>query len=177
LRFPLFPFLRLCLLRRFIDVDELTKFASPSAKESFGISDITKGQQLGVIGLYNKQSQRLLARFVNVVSSKKTLFGTLSDADTSEFTINLKNNNTVTIVDVEKTTKIDAYSKENGVAHSGFSKIKGNEYAVVTGFSNSKEKNRISAERILILSDLSSSAPQEESQTSPTPSPTPKKKK
>ena len=28
---------------RFVDVDELTKFASPSAKGSFGISDIGKG--------------------------------------------------------------------------------------------------------------------------------------
>src|SRR5260221_6373171 len=27
---------------RYIDVDELTKFSSPSAKSSFGISDITK---------------------------------------------------------------------------------------------------------------------------------------
>src|SRR5579859_2417101 len=28
---------------RIVDVDELTKFSSPSAKSTFGISDITKG--------------------------------------------------------------------------------------------------------------------------------------
>ena len=45
---------------RFIDVDELTKFSSPSAKESFGISDITKGTKIAIIGLYNKQSKKEL---------------------------------------------------------------------------------------------------------------------
>jgi len=52
---------------RFVDVDELTKFSS-SLSKSFGISDVEKGQTLGVLGLYNKQSRRILAREVNVLS-------------------------------------------------------------------------------------------------------------
>src|SRR5690348_9180787 len=52
---------------RFIDIDELTKFSSPSAKSNFGISDITKGSILGVLGLYNRESRRILARFVDVI--------------------------------------------------------------------------------------------------------------
>src|SRR3990167_5640769 len=43
---------------RFIDVDELTKFTSAKSKETFGISDITKGTTLGILGLYNKDSRR-----------------------------------------------------------------------------------------------------------------------
>src|SRR3989344_7962603 len=50
---------------RFVDVDEFTKFKSDS--KSFGISDIEKGQKIGALGLYNKQSRRILARFVEVL--------------------------------------------------------------------------------------------------------------
>src|ERR1700704_3295 len=57
---------------RFVDVDELTKFSSPSAKDTFGISDLTKGTLVGVIGNYNKDSQRILARFVDVVTFPQT---------------------------------------------------------------------------------------------------------
>ena len=49
---------------RIIDVDELTKFSSED-DNSFGISDIKKGSKISALGLYNKESRRLLARFVN----------------------------------------------------------------------------------------------------------------
>ena len=49
---------------RFVDVDELTKFYSSDSK-TFGISDIKNGMTIGVLGLYNKQSRRILAREVN----------------------------------------------------------------------------------------------------------------
>src|SRR3990167_5837024 len=56
---------------RFVDVDELTKFSSPNAKGTFGISDITKDATVGILGLYNKESRRILARFVNVITDQK----------------------------------------------------------------------------------------------------------
>ncbi|MCL5432936.1 MAG: hypothetical protein M1524_02360 [Patescibacteria group bacterium] len=48
---------------RFADVDELTKFYALKETESFGISDIQKGTKLGILGLYNKQTRKILARF------------------------------------------------------------------------------------------------------------------
>ena len=75
---------------RFIDVDELTKFSSPSST-SYGISDITKGSLLGVLGLYNKQSQRILARDVSVQSPfPNVIYGAISNID--------KTNHEVTVI-------------------------------------------------------------------------------
>ena len=49
--------------QRFIDLDALTKFSS-STQSSFGVSNISKGQTLGILGTYNKNTQRILARLV-----------------------------------------------------------------------------------------------------------------
>ena len=40
---------------KLIDIDEITKFSSSSARGTFGLSDLTKGTKVNVLGLYNKQ--------------------------------------------------------------------------------------------------------------------------
>jgi len=74
---------------RYVDVDELTKFSSPSAKSNFGISDITKGSIVGVLGRYNKDSKRTLARFVDVLVNPQIVSGSVSTIDTENFTFTL----------------------------------------------------------------------------------------
>lgn len=140
---------------RFVDVDELTKFSSPSAKGSFGISDITKGSKLGIIGLYNKQSRRLLARFVDVISYPQTYYGAVASVDNENFTITvaLENNGRIT-ADIENTTRTSTYTKSGGIVRSGFSKLQAGERIMVVGFPDSKEKNRVTAGRILVFPEL-----------------------
>src|SRR5579859_8020118 len=85
---------------RFVDVDELTKFSSPSAKGTFGISDLTKGTIVGVLGNYNKDSKRILARFVNVLTFPQTFSGVVDSVDTKNYQF------TITTVD-QKSNLID----------------------------------------------------------------------
>ena len=66
---------------RFVDVDELTKFSNPAFKGTYGISDITKNTTIGVLGLYNKESRRILARFVNVATTPFIIHGGVSAID------------------------------------------------------------------------------------------------
>ena len=140
---------------RFIDVDELTKFSSPSAKGSFGISDVTKGSKIGVLGLYNKQSRRTLARFVDVLSLPKSVNGVISSKDEENFTLTVASENSrKTTVDIEKVTKTFSYTKEGGLIKSGFSKIKGNEHVIIVGFQDIKDKNKIIASRILVFPEI-----------------------
>lgn len=142
---------------RFVDVDELTKFSSPSAKGSFGISDITKGSKLGILGLYNKQSRRLLARFVDVISYPQTYYGAIASVDNENFTVTiaLENNSRVT-ADIENTTRTSTYTKTGGVVRSGFSKLQAGERVMVVGRLDPdvKEKNRVTAGRILVFPEL-----------------------
>lgn len=140
---------------RFVDVDELTKFASPSAKESFGISDITKGDTIGILGLYNKQTRRLLARFIDVQFLPKVIHGAISAIDKDNFTITIINNNQETLlIDVQTTTKIFSYTKNDGLIKSGFSKIKVGERILVIGFPDKKDKTKIIPNRLTFFPEL-----------------------
>src|SRR3990167_8162765 len=70
---------------RFVDVDELTKFSSPNAKGTYGISDIAKDTTIGIVGLYNKESRRILARFVNVITIPFIIHGGVAKIDDENF--------------------------------------------------------------------------------------------
>ncbi len=84
---------------RFIDVDEITKFTSDSSKSgTFGISDITKGSVVTILGLYNKDSRRLLARFVDVGPLPVYASGNVSDSDKINYTVSVKTNDQKTIL-------------------------------------------------------------------------------
>lgn len=140
---------------RFIDVDELTKFSSPSAKGSFGISDITKGANIGALGLYNKESRRLLARFVNVLTIPKFIYARVVSIDNKKFTLNSTTEDKKSlIVDVQNSTKISSYSKEDGITRSSFSKISENDDIIVIGFTLAENENMVAASRIIALTDL-----------------------
>jgi len=72
---------------RTIEVDELTKYSSDDS--SFDLTDIKSGSTISAIGIYNKDSEKLLARFVNDVSIPKFINGVITDKneDDSVFTI------------------------------------------------------------------------------------------
>lgn len=140
---------------RFVDVDELTKFASPSSKESFGISDIKKGDRLGVLGLYNKQSRRILARFIEIVIMPKVVHGRVQSIDTKAFTIVVAPLKTDTVtVEVENVTKTTSYTKEVGVVKSGFSKIAVGDRVVAIGFLDVKDSSKLIASRLIVLPEI-----------------------
>lgn len=138
-----------------VDVDEITKFTSNTAKDSFGISDITKGTKVSVIGLYNKQSKRTLARFIKVVTLPIFLSGTVVEANKDDFTLKvIGDDNSLTTIDVENVTKTSLYSKDTGEGKGGFSKIQPNDRVIIMGYPDKKEKKRMVATRILILTNF-----------------------
>ncbi|MDP3940921.1 MAG: hypothetical protein Q8Q49_01285 [bacterium] len=140
---------------RFVDVDELTKFTGSDSKATFGISDIKKDMSLAILGRYNKQSERLLARFVKQITLPKFLSGTITDIDKTGFSFSLKDASGKTIdIDVENVTKTQSYTKENGVVRSGFSKLFVGDSVVLSGFPDKKDPTRIVATRVLLLSDF-----------------------
>lgn len=139
---------------RFVDVDELTKFSS-SSNSSFGISDVTKGTTLGVLGLYNKQSRRLLARDIDVMDAYPTIiFGEVSNIDTKNYEVTVvKANGGKSVIEIEDITK--TYSFTNGTSiKSGFSKMQTMQAVSVTGYPDKQDKNKILASQIVILPNV-----------------------
>lgn len=141
---------------RFVDVDELTKFSNSNASGiSFGISDINKGMTLGVIGLYNKQSRRILARQVSVLTIPKILIGVVSSIDSKNFNFYIvSEDNKQTFIDVETVTKTYSYNTGAALASAGFSKIKVDESIIAIGFPDKENPDHIIASRILLFPDI-----------------------
>ncbi len=136
---------------RFVDVDELTKFES-SEKASFGISDVKKGMQLGVLGLYNKESRRLLARFIEALDLPKVYQGVVMDKNEDAFTVSfITDDNDELTVDVENITRTFEYAEDGSLVKGGFTKISVDQNAVVVGFPDSKDPKKIAASRIIIF--------------------------
>jgi hypothetical protein len=143
---------------RFIDVDELTKFSNPGDAGSFGISDITKDMTVGILGLYNKESRRILARFVSVISTPIIIHGGISGKDTSDYTLTvITDEGKQIIIDIESLTRTYSYTQEEGLLKSGFSKIKENVSVIVTGVINKTDPNRLTASRITFFPEIPSS--------------------
>ncbi len=139
---------------RIVDVDEITKFFSSNSK-TFGISDIKTGTRLGILGLYNKQSRRILARQVNELTTEaKIIFGGVSVLDSKNFEITLiKENEQKIVIEVADLTKTYSYSSGNLVKF-GFSKIKLTNTALAIGFTDKNDPNKILATRLIILPDV-----------------------
>lgn len=140
---------------RYVDVDEITKFSSPSASASFGISDLTKGTVVSVLGLYNKESRRINARFVTVDSFPTTLTGQVVsiDADAGTFLLASEDNKQTTI-DVQTVTKTVSYTKDGGTEKSGFSKITVGERIFVSGYPDKKERLKLISTRVILFPKL-----------------------
>jgi hypothetical protein len=139
---------------RFVDVDELTKFSS-SANASFGISDVKNGMTLGVLGLYNKQSRRILARDIDALDTfPTTIFGEVSNVDKVNYEITIvKENNGKAVAEIEDVTTTDTFTG-GSLVKSGFSKMQTGQTVSVTGFPDKQDKNKILASQIIILSDI-----------------------
>jgi hypothetical protein len=140
---------------RFVDVDELTKFSSPSDK-SFGLSDLTKGTKVTVLGLYNKQSERILARFIDVSVDPTFLSGAVADIDTKNGMLTLSTEDKKQIkIDVQTTTKISQYTSSDGtLSKYGLSKMNVGDRVTIVGFPEKQDQNIISPTRIIDYTDL-----------------------
>lgn len=156
---------------RFIDVDELTKFTSSDSK--FGISDIKTGMQIGVLGLYNKQSKRILARVIEVETPfPKIIFGAVSNIDKTNFELTIvKLNDQKTVAEVQDVTKTYSYAGGN-LTKSGFSKLTIGETVIAIGLPDKQDPNKILVTRLLIFPqvDLSSKINIEEANPTNPPS-------
>lgn len=143
---------------RFIDVDELTKFTNPDAKGAFGISDIAKNTTVGILGLYNKESRRILARFVSAITTPVVLHGGVSAIDNENFSISITTEDGKQMtVDVENLTRTYSYTQKDGYIRSGFSKIKENFNIITIGVLDKKDDQRLTATKIIIFPEIPSS--------------------
>lgn len=143
---------------RFVDVDELTKFSDSSAKGAFGISDITKNSIVGILGLYHKDSRRIMARFVDVMTIPVIIHGGVSAIDNENYTVNIATEEGKQMtVEVENLTRTYSFTQKEDYIRSGFTKIKVNFNIIAIGVLDKKDKNKLIATRIIFFPEIPSS--------------------
>lgn len=139
---------------RQIDVDELTKFNI--TKSASGISDLEKGKMYAFVGLYNKDTKKLLARVINNTNTIPVHFeGAVTSIDSKKYQLTAVDQKGVTKkIDIESSTKTTLADSEGDLTKSGFSKIETNKRILAIGFADQKDKDLITALRIIHFENI-----------------------
>jgi hypothetical protein len=130
-----------------VDVDELTKFDFED--ENFGISDLEVGEVYSFIGLYNRDSEKLLARFISQPDSiPNYVNGAISEINEDDFQITVVNadNKTFTI-DIENSTDTMIIDSQGSLDKSGFSGLSVGQRVIAIGFITNGDE--MTASRII----------------------------
>lgn len=135
------------------------------------IDDVEKEDFVVVFGDYDTTLDLLKAKVIFIQAAPaERIHGVVTDIDRKNNTITIKTQEERNvIVDIERTTITNLWSKEDGTSRAGFSKIAVGDSIHVLGKPVPKKENRVSATRILDLGNLTGSPTE-----APTPSPTPK---
>lgn len=141
---------------KLIDVDELTKYSrSEKDKKSTEIkfSDLDLADTIVAIGLYNRDSRKLLARIVLVKSVDININGVVREVDIkgNTLTVEDKKNNETYLIDVKNTTIIRNYTKGEDLTKITLAKVEIGQRAHVNGRKDSQDTGRLAAFRILLL--------------------------
>ena len=125
---------------------------------------------MGILGLYNKDSRRILAREVNDISTPQTIvIGVISNIDKVNYELTLtKVNRSKVVFEIQDITKIMNYSGGE-LTKFGFSKIQSDQTAVVTGTKDNQSPGKYSAIRLIILPDINLVVKLNQSVQSPVP--------
>ncbi|HSW97520.1 MAG TPA: DUF5666 domain-containing protein [Candidatus Saccharimonadales bacterium] len=138
---------------RYVDVDEITKFSSGSSA-SFGLSDLKKGMMVRAFGIYNKESQRILARYIDTETIPTRYAGEIVAIDGKNFQITIATIDQKSVkVEIDTTSTVDSYTTGGQITKYGFSKLKTGDRVYVTGYPDKKDATLLIADRMIVYLD------------------------
>lgn len=122
---------------------------------SLTVDDVDKGDIVTVFGEYDSTIDLLKAKGIFIQNTlPRRVSGTISAIDTTDFTVSIISDNQTYIIDIEKDTRINSWTKEKGIVKTGFSKLAIGDTVHIVGTSVLKKENRISALRIVSIGNL-----------------------
>lgn len=125
------------------------------------LDDIAAKDKITVFGTYDESLDLLKAQYIFIEDATTILrlSGIIINTDEKEFTVTVKTpEGRDVLVDFEKTTKTSAWTKEAGIAKSGFSKLIVGNTVHISGTEVPKTENRIRADRILDIGNITGAA-------------------
>lgn len=134
---------------QYVDLDEITKFSS-AASSSFGLSDLKKGMLVSVLGIYNKESQRILARFVDTETVPTRYYGEIAAIDGKNFAITVATDDQkMAKVEIDTTSTVYSYTNGSDLTRYGFSKLTVGDRVAVIGYPDKKDATMLIADRMI----------------------------
>lgn len=145
---------------------------TPTGRTDSTVTKLKAGDSVSIFGYFDEVKKILAAKYIYQEPTPLVrLGGKITDIDKSNYTVTVKGTQETTIVDIETTTKISTYAITVGWAKGGFSKLKLGDRIHVLGTPNSKEPNRISADKMYIIPAVLQTSPTpQESEKSSSPS-------
>lgn len=139
---------------RNIDADELTKFEFSDDRD-IGISDLETDETYSFIGLYNKDTERLLVRTIESVATIPVYFeGALNEINEDDFQLTIINGEGKEItVDILTSTKTNLATVD-GIERSGFTQLETNSRILAIGFWDEDDTTLLSATRVIHFEDI-----------------------
>ncbi|SRR6266568_438701 len=139
---------------RFVDVDEITKFSSGASNASFGLSDLKKGMLVSVLGIYNKESQRILARFIDTTTVPTRYAGEITAIDGKNFLLSMMTVDQKSVkVEIDTASTVSSYSNGGSLTKYGFSKLNVGDLVEVVGYPDKKDATLLIADRMIDFLD------------------------
>ena len=122
--------------------------------------NLDRGDNVVVFGEYDSTLDLLRAKVIFIQAQLPVFVsGTVAEIDKDKFTLTVATaDGKDTIVDIEKYTKTQMWDKGGGTSRGGFSKIQLDDTIHVVATPVPKKENRVSAQRILDLGNLSGAA-------------------
>ena len=134
---------------RYVDLDEITKYTAADGS-SLDVTDMKKGMLVSVLGIYNKDSQRILGRFVDgeVVPTRYTGQITKIDKTNLQLTIATDEQKTEK-VEIDTTSTVSSYTGGSALSTYGFSKLAVGDRVGVVGYPDKKDSSLLIANRLI----------------------------
>jgi hypothetical protein len=134
---------------RYVDIDEITKYAS-AANSSFGLSDLKKGMLISVLGIYNKDSQRILARYIDTETVPTRYSGEITKIDGKNFNVTVMTTDQKSVkVEIDTTSTVDSYSTSGDLTKYGFSKLNVGDRVFVVGYPDKTDATLFISDRMI----------------------------
>lgn len=137
--------------------DTIFYILKKNSKTESTFSNLKEGDFIALLGYFNESKESFSAKYVFIQENTTHLLGKITDNDKANFTIVVKAKEGLQTVDIETYTKITTYTNDKVAVKSGFSKLKIGDTVHIIGLPNTKESDRVSAARILVLPALESS--------------------
>lgn len=152
----------------YLDLDEITKYSDADGNP-LTISDMKKGMKISALGIYNKDSQRILARYISIEVVPTRFYGEITTIDKPDFQVLVMTDNGKSEkVEIDTTSTVSSYSGDTTLSTYGFSKLTLGDRVEVIGYPDKKDATLIIADRMIDYLNV----PKDPNITFATPTPT-----